>query len=215
LSKLEFYGIRGKFKEIIKSYLNNRYQRVSITSNNSCLSSSSKWRKVRCSIPQRSILGPLLFLLYINDLARVFGNNHKPVLFADDTSLNVSHLNHTDFSNDITSAFNQLNKWFAANLLSLNVKETKYVQFMTKNTPINEISISQNNMFILNTSNMNFLGLVIANSLSWKDHITQLIPKLSKACYVLRSIRPFMSQDALKTVYHSYLHSLISYGDNL
>jgi hypothetical protein len=145
-------------------------------------------------------------------LARVFGNNHKPVLFANDTSLIVSHLNHTDFSNDITSVFNQLNKWFAANLLSLNLEKTQYVQFMTKNTHINKIFISYNNTFILNTSNAKFLGLVIANSLSWKDHITQLIPKLSKACYVLRSIRPFTSQDALKTVYHSCLHSLISYG---
>jgi hypothetical protein len=214
LSKLEFYGIRGKFKEIIKSYRNNRYQRVSITSNNSCLSSSSKWRKVRCGIPQGSILGPLLFLLYINDLARVFGNNHKPVLFADDTSLIFSHLNHTDFSNNITSEFNQLNKWFAAILLSLNLKKLNMYS-LTKNIPINKISISYNNMFIMNTWNMEFLGLVIANSLSWKDQLTQLIPKLSKACYVLKSIRPFMSQDALKTVYHSYLHSLISYWNNL
>jgi len=123
LSKLGFYDIRGKFKELIKSYLTDRYQRVSITSKNSYHSSLSKCRKVRCGVPQGSILGPLLFLLYINDLARVFGNNHKPVLFADDTSLIVTHLNHTDFSKEITSAFNQLNKWFAANLLSLNVKK--------------------------------------------------------------------------------------------
>jgi hypothetical protein len=153
----------------------------------------------------------MLFLLYINDLARVFENNHKSVLFADDTSLIVTHLNHTDFSKDITSVFNQLNKWFAANLLSLNLNKAQYVQFITKNTPIREISISRNNKFILNTLSTKFLGLVCANSLSWKDHITQLIPKLSKACYVLTCIRPFLSQDALKTAYHSYFHSLISY----
>jgi hypothetical protein len=210
LSKLEFYGTRGKFEELIKSYLTNRYQRVSITSKNSCHSSSSKWRKVRCGVPQGSILGPLLFLLYINDLAKVFGNNHKPVLFADDTSLIVTHLNHTDFSKEITSVFNQLNKCFAANLLSFNFKKTLYVQFTTKNTSVNEISIGYNNTFISNTSNTKFLGLVITNS--WKDHITHLIPKLSKACYVLRRIRPFMSQDALKSVYYSYFHSLLTYG---
>jgi hypothetical protein len=77
---------------------------------------------------------------------------------------------------------------------------------------VNEISIGFNNTFILNTSNTKFLGLVITNSLSWEDHITQLIPKLSKACYVLRCIRPFISQDALKSVYYSYFHSLITYG---
>jgi hypothetical protein len=127
LSKLEFYGIRGKFNELIKSYHNGSYQRVIITSKNSCHSSFSKWKKVRCGVPQGSILGPLLFLLYINDLARVFENNHKNALFADDTSLIVTHLNHTHFSKDITSAFNQLNKRFAANLLSLNLNKTQYV----------------------------------------------------------------------------------------
>jgi hypothetical protein len=120
LLKLEFYGIRGKFKELIKFYLTNRYKRVSITSKNSSHSSFSKWREVRCAVPQGSILGPLFFLLCINDLARVFGNNHKPVLFADDTSLTATHFNHINFSNEITFVFNQLNKWFAANLLPLN-----------------------------------------------------------------------------------------------
>ena len=85
-------------------------------------------------------------------MARVFRNNHKPVLFANDTSLIVTYLNHTDFSKEISYAFNQLNKWFAANLLSLNLKKTQYVEFRTKNTYANEISIGYNNTFISNTS---------------------------------------------------------------
>jgi hypothetical protein len=84
---------------------------------------------------------------------------------------------------------------------------------MTKNTSINEISLGYNNMFISNSPNTKFLGLIITNSLSWKDHITQLIHKFRKACYVLRHIRPFMSQDALQSVYYSYCHSLTSYGE--
>ena len=212
LSKLKFYGIRGKFHELITSYLENRYQRVSINSKNPCLSSYSRWGKIKCGVPQGSILGPLLFLLYINDLGTVFRNNHKPILFADDTSLIVTHNDLTEFSRDVTSAFNSLNKWFAANLLSLNLNKTQYVQFMTKNTPIRDISISHNNMLISKTSNTKFLGLIITDSLSWKDHITQLIPKLSTACYILRCIRPYMSLEALKCVYHSYFHSLLSYG---
>jgi len=74
------------------------------------------------------------------------------------------------------------------------------------------MSIGYSNMFIANTSNTKFLGLVITNSLSWMDHITQLTPKLCKTCYVLTCIRPFMSQDTLKSVYYSYFHSPVSYG---
>jgi Tfp pilus assembly PilM family ATPase len=82
-------------------------------------------------------------------LGTLFKNNQKPVLFADDTSLIVIHDNQTDFNRDVTSAFYQLNKWFAANLLSLNLNKTQYVQFMTKNTPTRDISISYNNILVL------------------------------------------------------------------
>ena len=104
---------------------------MSITSTKSSHSSFSRWRKVRCGVPQGSILGPLLFLVCINDLSTLFKNNQKPVLFADDTSLIVTHSIQADFSRDVASAFNILNNWFAANLLSLNLNKTQYVQFMT------------------------------------------------------------------------------------
>ena len=94
--------------------------------------------------------------VYINDLGTLFKNNLKPVLFADDTSLIVTHQNPTDFSRDVASAFNQLNKWFATNLLSLNLNKTQYVQFMTKNAPARDISITYNNTTILNTIKQRF-----------------------------------------------------------
>jgi hypothetical protein len=83
------------------------------------------------------------------------------------------------------------------------------MQFMTKKTSLDKISIGYNNIFISNTK---FLVLVITNSLSWKLHVTHLTPELCKTCYVLRCIRPFVSQDTLKSVAYSYFHSLISYG---
>lgn len=86
------------------------------------------------------------------------------------------------------------------------------MQFMTKNTSVDEMSIGYNNMFISNTLNTKFLGLLITNSLSWKDNITQLTHKLCKACYVFRCIRLFMPQDTLKSVYYSCYHSHITYG---
>jgi len=98
LSKLEFYGIRGRLKELIKSYLTNRYQRVIVTSKNSYLNSFSKWGKIRFGVPQGSIVGPLPFLFYINYLTKIAGNNSKPVLFDNDISLIVAYSNNIDFN---------------------------------------------------------------------------------------------------------------------
>ena len=98
LSKLEFCGIRGKLKELVLTYLTNRYQRVIVTSKNSYLNCFSKWEKIKCAVSQGSMLGLLLFLFYINDLTMIVINNSKPVFLADDTSIFVTHSNHIDFN---------------------------------------------------------------------------------------------------------------------
>jgi len=104
--------------------------------------------------------------------------------------------------------FIQLNEWFAANLLSLSFKKSA----VYNKTLLYMNYILATILCLLQTLNTKFVGLVTTNTLCWKDHITQLTPKLCKTCCVLRCIRPFMSQDTLKYVCYSYFHSLIQCG---
>jgi len=96
MNKLEFYGIEVKFKTLIASYLTGRYQKVTLN-NNTNTNSSSKWDTIKNSVPQGSILGPLFFLLYINNLPKIITKNNSMVLFTDNTSLLVTSLNKLDF----------------------------------------------------------------------------------------------------------------------
>jgi hypothetical protein len=97
LNKLEFYGIQGKFKTLIESYLTGRYQKVTLNTNTAS-NSSSKWELIKNGVPQGSILGPLFFLSYINDLPKIITKNNSIVLFADDTSLLITEFNKLDFN---------------------------------------------------------------------------------------------------------------------
>jgi hypothetical protein len=210
LTKLEFYGIKGTFLKLIKSYLEGRYQRVML--NNNTFNSNSKWELVRHGVPQGSVLGPLLFLLYINDLPKAINDNVKMVLFADDTSIIITSPNPTDFNNKVNKVLQDINVWFATNLLSLNLEKTQFMQFITKSNSLIDINIMLGNKKIVNVHNTKFLGLILDNALSWKMHIDTIVPKLSSACYAIRIVKSFLTQETLKIVYYSYFHSIIIYG---
>jgi len=125
LSKLEFYGITGRANNLIKSYLNDRYQRVLIKSKYSknCF---SEWGKVKQGVPQRSILRPLFFLLYINGLPGLINDISKPTILADGTNTIFTHSNLTDFKDQINIVIEKLSNWFQNNSLILNCNKTHY-----------------------------------------------------------------------------------------
>ena len=116
LSKLKMYGITDNHYKLYKSYLANRYQRT-LVYDQMGNATTSTWAKVIHRVPQGSILGPLLFLLFINDLPKFMRDKSTPILFADDTSILISHSNLFDFKNDIKIIFTNLNEWFIQNLL--------------------------------------------------------------------------------------------------
>ena len=134
LYKLKFYGIRVKFLSLIKTYLEDRHQKAQINVKNLLNITSTEWRRVSYGVPQCSILGHLLLLIYINDLPLILQIYSFPVLFADDTSVVTTDTNSTNFLINSREIFSQLNKWFSAKLFLLNYGKTNFLHFRTKNS---------------------------------------------------------------------------------
>jgi glutathionyl-hydroquinone reductase len=119
---LEFCGITSKANAVIKSHLNDRYQR-GLIDNRYSNTTFSGWGLVKQGIPQGQNLGPLFFFLYINDLPKTISNVSKPVLFAENTSIIVTNHIATEFTNDINTVLGNINDWFRINLLPLNFQK--------------------------------------------------------------------------------------------
>jgi len=177
LHKLKFYGISDKDLQLYHSYLGNRYCRTAIYTDSENSNEVSNWAKVRHGVPQGSILGPLLFLLYINDLSKIINKTSTPIIFADDTSVLFAHSNLTDLNKNICIVFTTLNKRLRANQLSLNFNKTNYVHFTTKKNMSVNLKIGFNNKFITNSPYTKFLGVTMNNTLSWHNHVDLLMKK--------------------------------------
>jgi len=124
LSKMKFYGITGVANRLMKSYFRNRYQGVVINAHKNSNGYFSKWEKVQHGVPQGSILGPLLFLIYVDDLSKSVSDKSSPILFDDDTSFIIAYCDETEFKFNNNETFNEINKLFHSNLLMLKYEKT-------------------------------------------------------------------------------------------
>jgi hypothetical protein len=123
---MKFYGISGVANKLMESYLRNRYHRVVINALNNSNGYFSKWEEVQHRVPQGSVLGPLLFLICVNDLSKSISDKSSPILFADVTGFIITSHDETEFKFNTNEIFNEINKWFHSNLLMLNYDKTYF-----------------------------------------------------------------------------------------
>ena len=209
---MECYGITVKFLNLIKSYLEVIYQKVSICSNIHSDNISSDWEKISHGVPQGSILGPLLFLIYINDWPKVLIQNALPIHFANDTSVIITDSNIIDFQLNKKVVFQQLNSSLNVNSFLLHFEKTGFIYFKTKNAHEINSKLQYENKFIANLFDTKFLELCLNNTMDWKMHIDHLICKLSSEWYAIRTLKQITSQEMLIMIYYAYFHSLMTYG---
>lgn len=195
LRKLSFYNFNNNSISLIKSYLSMRGQYVIYDRQ------KSRRQSVVHGVPQGSVLGPLLFLIYINDLSN-FQEDPNLILFADDTTNVIKYHPADPPDNVITQARNNIQDWFLANRLSLNETKTQSLNF----------SLRQGDPGVPCDGSVKFLGVLLDPKLTWEKHITQLSHSLSKAIYLIRQLSKSLSTSVIMTVYHCYFVSLMTYG---
>jgi len=204
--KLQHNGIRGKALDWFKSYLDNRTQYVYHMAHKSYDST------ITHGVPQGSVLGPLLFLIYINDLPNAL-SHCKPVNFADDTNLFASSTNLTELETKVNSDLIILNEWFKANKLSVNANKTYFIIFhRKKELDTTKVEIKLDGTPLKQSDSTVFLGMTIDSKLNWKLHTSKLSNKLASGNYVLSQLKHILPQHCLKLLYNTLIHIYLTYG---
>ena len=206
IQKLEYYGIRGVALNWMKSYLTNRMQCTEVGD------TQSELELVKCGVPQGSVLGPLLFLLYINDIVKS-SNLFRFTLFADDTSLYYSCKNTSNLEETINGELSKISDWLSANRLSLNVGKSKLLFYTNKNRDtLNGIKIKIRNEELKEVDHAKYLGVIMDNKLNWAMHINNIKLRLSKGISMLAKIRHYIPESALRSLYFTFINSHIDYN---
>ena len=217
LSKLESYGITNTALSWFRNYLTNRTQYVAYDDE------VSSCQYIHTGVPQGSVLGPLLFLIYMNDISKV-SEIFCSILFADDTSLaspicafSMGTHNPTNktISDNINRELSKITEWLAANKLALNVKKTKFMMFsysrsklMQQHTP----DIRINNQPISRVDNFDFLGIRIDEYLNWKLHLDKISGKILRIIGLLSKLKNYFPPLILKLMYNSMILPHLTFG---
>ena len=207
LKKLNYYGIEGTALAWFSSYLIGRQQYVELDG------ASSSLMPLSTGVPQGSILGPLLFLIYMNDIPNA-NDFFKYILYADDTTLfSTIHISAVA-THEINNHLSEVYDWLAVNKLSLNIKKTKYIVFHAINKNIEGMlpELSINGIIIERVQNFNFLGLLFNEHMFWKPHIDIIANKLMKFSGILNKLKKFLPSHILRTLYFSRVQSRLTYG---
>ena len=205
LLKLEHYGIRNAALKWFRSYLTDRKQYVYLSGVN------SEVKSISCGVPQGSVLGPLLFLLYINDLPNI-SKKLKFFLFADDTNIYFESDNPTDLEKIMNKELGKLFEWLCLNRLSLNISKTNFIIFQSKNKPKVNVTILINKKAIEEVKCVKYLGVLIDSQLTFRNHIDELTKKISRAIGVLYKLRPYVTTKILTNVYYAIVYPFLLYG---
>ena len=209
LNKLHNYGIRGTPYDLLKSYLSDRYQQVKIENH------TSEKLLVKFGVPQGSVLGPLLFILYINDLQRICigKENVKFVLYADDTNIFIAFDKLANASFIAQKILSPVNNYMVSNLLHINLDKSCFMYFpkasiLLKTTDL-KLSICATP--IKEVTETRFLGVTFDSQLNWNAHITQLQKKLKVSFATIKRISEYIPSSNHKNIYHTIFESHLLY----
>ena len=210
LNKLQHYGIRDGSLNLFKSYLQNRKQYVVINN------AKSETLDITTGVPQGSILGPLLFIIYINDLPNASKIFHS-IMYADDTNLSASlqSIKSTNPNETVDTLINKelskISEWLGLNKLSLNVKKSKYIVHKMTNKKVDNLQLNINGIAIEKVYDFNFLGLTLNENINWKNHIEKIAIKSSKIIGILNKLKYILPTQIKVLLYNTLLLPHINY----